>query len=398
MDMRKMGGVVVLALGFALSDGAAAAPWLDLPGLGQGCDGSIRALAALPDGRIALGGSFSRCGTTATANVAIWDPASGAFSALGSGLSGGGEPMVAGASALLAHGGLLYVGGAFAQAGGVAVRNLARFDPATGAWSPLGAPAANGVEGEVLALAAVGGDLYAGGAFERAGGQAARNLARFTIATQAWSIPPATPSGLVRALAVDGGALYAAGDFRRIGGAAIAHVGRFDPASQAWTALGAGVDGSVSALAVDGGVLYAGGAFRAAGGAPANLVAAWDGTQWRPLGGATDEGLRGGPLYLRTVHALAVTSDEVLAGGDHLRAGARTASRIARFDRRTQAWSALGSAPAEGLDAAGRALVVSARVAYVGGGFRRAGGSARSGLAALAVLDGMFRDGFEAPP
>jgi len=378
--------------------GGTTAPWLELPGLAQGCEGSIRALAALPDGRIALGGTFSRCGTTDAAHIATWDPATGAFAALGGGVSAGGEPIVVGVSALLAIDGVLYAGGAFAQAGGVAVCNIARFDLAGGTWSPLGSAGAEGVEGEVLALAASGGDLYVGGAFARAGGQSARNLARFAIATQAWSRPPATPSGDVRALQVDGGMLYAGGDFQRIGNAAIAHLARLDLATQAWSALGAGVDGSVRALALDRGVLFAGGAFRTAGGAPATLVAAWDGAGWRALGSGSGEGLRGGPLFLRTVNALAATEGEVLASGEHLRAGARTASRIARFDRRAQAWSALGSGPTDGLDAAGNAIVVASRVAYVGGGFRRAGGSARGGLAATVMPDALFGDGFEPPP
>lgn len=382
----------------AAPQGGSAAPWLDLPGLAQGCDGSVRALAALPDGRIALGGTFTRCGTTDAARVAIWSPATGAYAALGSGVSAGDEPVVAGVSALLVDGGQLYVGGAFAQAGGVDARNLARFDPGSGTWSALGTPGAQGVEGEVLALAAGAGTLYVGGAFVRAGGQPATNLARFVIGTQSWSTLPSTPIGAVRALLFDAGVLYAGGDFQRIGTPTIAYLGRFDPATSTWSGLGTGVDGSVRALAAEGGVLYAGGAFRSAGGAPATLVAAWDGAAWSALGSGSGEGLRGGPLLLRTVNALAVAGGEVLASGDHLRAGARTASRIARFERRTRSWSALGGPAAEGLDAAGQALLVSARVAYVGGGFRSAGGAARGGLAALVAPDTLFRDGFEPAP
>src|SRR5687767_11535222 len=62
---------------------------------------------------------------------------------------------------------LLVVGGAFSVAGTVAASNIAVWDPATGVWSPVG----SGTSGNVVALAALpNGDLVAGGEFTSAGG------------------------------------------------------------------------------------------------------------------------------------------------------------------------------------------------------------------------------------
>ena len=47
----------------------------------------ISALASLADGRLAVGGYFSAAGGAASPHLAIWDPAAGTFSTLGSGLA-----------------------------------------------------------------------------------------------------------------------------------------------------------------------------------------------------------------------------------------------------------------------------------------------------------------------
>ncbi len=76
----------------------------------------------------------------------------------------------------LSHDGNLYVGGYFTTAGGVNANNIARWDPATSSWSPLG----NGMNGIVYALALDdAGNLYAGGEFTTAGGVSANKIARW---------------------------------------------------------------------------------------------------------------------------------------------------------------------------------------------------------------------------
>jgi hypothetical protein len=89
--------------------------------------------------------------------------------------------------------------------------------------------------------------------------------------------------------------------------------------------LGSGISGgnyTVEALAVSGNDLYAGGDFVTAGGVSANCIAKWDGSAWSALGSEV--------RY--SVNALAVSGTNLYAGEGF---------SIAKWDG--SAWSALGS-------------------------------------------------------
>jgi len=74
----------------------------------------------------------------------------------------------------------LVVGGSFTLAGNVLANNIATYNPATGAWSALG----TGMDGGVRALTTLpNGDLVAGGGFTTAGNQVSVYLARYTFGT-----------------------------------------------------------------------------------------------------------------------------------------------------------------------------------------------------------------------
>lgn len=380
--------------------GAASAPWLDLPGLPAGCDGIVRSLHALADGRIVVGGTFSSCGGVAAANIATWQPATGAFAPLGAGVGAGSAPVIPAVSALAVIGDGLFVGGSFAEAGGVAASNIARYDLVAGTWSALAGPSAEGISGDVLALAAVGTALYVGGNFEQVAGGAARHLARFDADSGTWSALAGRPNAPVRALASAGTLLFAGGEFSIAGSVGASRVARLDTTTGTWSALGAGVDGTVHAIALHGDTVFVGGEFRAAGGVPANLVAAYatGGGAWSALARSGGQGLDGGSIFLRRVRALAVAEGELLATGDFTVADRDIARHLARVDPRTRAWQPVGAAAAEGMDGPGLAIAVAGRQAFVGGGFRRAGGAPRGGLAALYAPEGLFADGFEVVP
>jgi len=90
-----------------------------------------------------------------------------------------------------------------------------------------------------------------------------------------------------------------------------------------WSPLGSGLGpGSVYALAVSGNDLYAGGWFRTAGGSPATNIAKWDGTSWSALGSGMNV----------FVGALAVSGSDLYAGGEFRTAGGSPANRIAKWD------------------------------------------------------------------
>jgi N-acetylneuraminic acid mutarotase len=408
-------------------------------GANNGVSGSVNALAIDGQGRVYVGGRFPQAGEVSANNVARFDPQANSWSALGTGSSNGvsvRSPIspALGVSALAVDGqGRVYVGGRFAEAGGVSASSVARFNPATNSWSALGTGGGSGTNDIVRALAVDGqGRVYVGGLFTQAGGVSANSVARFDPATNSWStlgtganngvtitilgIPglPLPPDfvlpGIVGALAVDGqGNVYVGGFFTRAGGVSANSVARFNPATNSWSALGTGssngVSGSrnpilpipsVSALAVDGqGRVYVGGDFTEAGGVSARSVARFNPAtnSWSALGTGANNGVSGDetPLSGPSVSALAVDGQgRVYVGGRFTRAGEVSANRVARFDPQANSWSALGTGanngisgdetPFSGPSVSALAVDGQGRV-YVGGRFTSAGGVSANSVA-----------------
>ena len=337
--------------------------------LGSGMNGSVHALA-MSGGNLFAGGFFTTAGGITASNIARWNGST--WAALGSGIAG--VPFgVVPVSALAASGNNVYAGGTFTRAGGVAATNIAKWNGSS--WSALGLGLNGGLFfGEwssVSVLATSGSDVYAGGAFTRAGGVAATNIAKWNGSS--WSalgsgtfrpltlavsgsnlfaggqfIPPIFPAfriarwngsswsalnpgmnNTVSALAVVGNDVYAGGSFTTIGGGTNAnYVARWN--GNSWSALGSGMNGTVSALAVSGSGLYAAGYFTTAGGIPARKIASWNGTDWSALG----SGINGSGVI-----ALAVLGTDLYAGGFFTNAGGTAAHGIAKWNGST--WSAL---------------------------------------------------------
>ncbi len=294
-----------------------------------------------PDGpgpmtaRLVVGGWFTVAGRVLANNIAVYDPATGEWSALGSGMS---ERVYA--LAVLPNGDLV-AGGSFTTAGGVSVNRIARWNGLS--WSALG----SGVEGQsntaVYALTVLpNGDLVAGGWFTSAGGVPANRIARWDGSS--WSTLGSGMNGTVRALTVlPNGDLVAGGLFTSAGGVPANRVARWNGSS--WSALGSGVSmeglyfADVYALAVlPNGDLVAGGNFTTAGGVPANRVARWNGSSWSALG----SGVEGQGQSSTNVFALAVLPNgDLVAGGRFTSAGGVPANNIARWNG--SLWSAMGS-------------------------------------------------------
>lgn len=175
----------------------------------------------------------------------------------------------------------IYVGGDFLNFNNIAAADyIARYNKSTGAWSALG----SGTDGAILALT-IGpdGSLYAGGGFANAGGGAAANIAKWN--GSAWSALGAGVDNNVYALAFGmNGKLYATGAFSNAGGGAAAYIASWDGA--AWAALGSGLGATGRALAVAPNYVYVGGTFTTAGGSGANRAARWDyvNSAWSALG------------------------------------------------------------------------------------------------------------------
>jgi hypothetical protein len=129
----------------------------------------------------------------------------------------------------------------------------------------------------VSSIVAIGSNVYAAGDFTKASGLEVKNLARWD--GKSWADiggAQSTWPGLasIVALAELGGDLFAAGTFVQVGGVAATNIGRFDGSS--WSPLGSGISGGrVMALASGNGKLYAGGDFTSAGGTASSYFAIW---------------------------------------------------------------------------------------------------------------------------
>lgn len=190
----------------------------------------------------------------------------------------------------------LFAGGSFYSMGGARIRALAKWDGSS--WSELGA----GVVAVVLSLHVADdpatGDrsLFVGGHMAQAGGIPVSSIAR-------WDGDNWFPLGLglndaVHAIASfddgSGTAIYAAGEFTASGADPLMFIARWD--GDEWTSVGGGVNDQIRSLLVfddgSGPALYAGGLFTMAGGKPAHRIARWDGRTWTPVGPGAESAVR----------------------------------------------------------------------------------------------------------
>ena len=298
--------------------------------------------------------------------------------------------------ALAVHNGVVYAGGEFTEANGVARAGLAAFDADSGALDPDWNP---GADGRVYALAVSADTVYAGGAFNNAGGVERNHLAAFDAAgvgDGSGTVDPIwnpAPTNTVFALIAEADRVYAGGSFHSIGGesrtrlAALEASGEGDGTGVAipgWNPEISG--GAVLVLAMEFGVLYAGGLFTSVDGDGRMRVAAFDAAS-----GALDPDWA--PQVDGRVDALAVGMDKVFVGGDFTIPGDVQRSHLAVFD---SAWfgdgtGALIEDTAPGASGPVLALDVFDNRLYVGGEFSNAGGIQRERLVAFNAQSGVLR-------
>jgi hypothetical protein len=336
-----------------------------------------------------IGGRFDTAGGVTVNNIARWNGTE--WSAVGGGVSGGSATVLSLAAGRAGTTGFaLYVGGSFTSAGGVVANNIARWDGTS--WSALGT-GTSGNGGWVRAIRSYtpsgfgpGPMIYAGGDFTNAGGVAVNFIARWN--GTAWSALGTTvgTSGGVFAMTEYNGNLVVGGAFPTAGMVTCNFIANWN--GTAWSAIGPiaspGVNSTVRALLVDGGALYVGGSFTSAGGMPANRIAKWSGSSWSALGTGTSGAVR----------ALAVFDDEcgraIYAGGDFLTAGGVTTNFIARYVGGT--WKGVGGGMLSTVRALQPYFTNSVTALYAGGDFTTAGGIPSNYFAKYQAND-LDRDG-----
>jgi hypothetical protein len=220
----------------------------------------------------------------------------------------------------------------------------------------FGPPGANG---NVYAIAVRGRELFVGGRFTAIGNAVARNIARWNSMTKDWS---EIGGGLGRDVHVitigDSGEVYAGGYFAASGNNGF--VARWDTVNNIFTFLGKqGVIGSsantngaptadVTAIAASGDDLYVGGWFQQVDNIPVTNIARWNRrtNRWSAMPGAVPG----------TIAAIAIRGKDVYVGGT---------GGIAVWDTTTKKWSKLGSGVAGSVST----IVIRGNDLYAGGGF-----------------------------
>lgn len=256
-----------------------------------GTPGWVFALAWGPDGKLYIGGSFAGWNGTAGAAsidyIGCWDPLTDTWAQVGAaGDLNGHVYALAFDSA-----GLLHVGGAFSNAGGVGAADFLATHDGT-SWAAVGVPGfAVGREIRDIAWDS-DGNLYVVGDFENwAGVAAADYLAMWNgVVWAGVGTPLAGTAAITKVYAIvinSSNQLFVGGEFLNWADIANAdHIAQYNT-TDGWTALGTLVlDGHLRALALRPGdeVLHLGGRFTTFGGTTLSAIGLWTGYNFEPLG------------------------------------------------------------------------------------------------------------------
>lgn len=275
------------------------------------------------------GASLSVQQSIANANRVAIRSASGVWSAIGTGGSGGGVYAI-----VRGNNGIFYIGGAFTSFNGVAnTLAIVQYDPSSGTISAMGSGAGAGAVRDLLV--APNGDIWAVGSFTNMGGIAAADfVARWDgsawnavgtppVAANQTTVAPSTfgatgsfyypsgPSSTVRTwngsawstlgtvagsgaavnciLRLPNGDLLIGGDFTSVNAVSATNVARYSISAGAWQAVSGTISEVVNVFALaPNGIVYAG---TGVGGSPTlSALWAWNGSSWTrqnnvPIGG-----------------------------------------------------------------------------------------------------------------
>ncbi len=219
----------------------------------------------------------------------------------------------------------LFVGGLFTRVGGIDALHVARWNGER--WFALD----SGINGPNVTVEALdvssSGNVYAVGNFADAGGVAVDSIARWNVATEQWTALATNVNGSVDAVVAvpgsNGDTVYVGGTFTSIDGVSANRIARWSNGT--WSALAdglAGTNAQVFALAFNpsnSAQIVAGGVFTSANGLAANNIALWDGNVWQSLGTAANNGVNGRVRFVDFR-----SSNFVVVGGGFTSAGVVT--------------------------------------------------------------------------
>jgi hypothetical protein len=264
-------------------------------------------------GKLFVAGNFTRAGDVYAMNIAELDPEDLTWKMLDDGNTNmgihDGQIM-----ALEQHGDTLYAGGDFTVAGGVVARGIAMWNG--NEWQPLGTGTAglNGINGQVNTLLFQDNNLFAGGYFSMAGGEAAFHIARWD-GTKWWPMGIGVggiPGAEVRAIAKKDNYVYVAGYFSMTGDAEnyelpVNSIARFNLTTNRWETLGRGIEvtqgvpGRVYDLEWHGDTLFVVGEFYNADGMFSENVAALVNDKWVNPDSKHSYGIHGKVMKVKSI-------------------------------------------------------------------------------------------------
>ena len=289
------------------------------------CNGVVNAILIDGNQNVYVAGAFTNIGGVATQGVAVWNPNTQAWSALGSGLTGGNGVALAQDAA-----GAIYVAGTFTGAGGAGnTQQLAKWTPSTSTWSSIhpAGPPTGGTTINALAFDNVG-NLFAGGDFTAINAVAAARIAYMTPAGT-WTAMGTGCNAAVRAITNLPGTniMYIGGDFTTAGG--VANASYITYWNGSFVALSAGTVGNVYAIEIaPNGDVYIGGTFATqASVAACKHVARWNGAGWFGVGNGVDGTIVKALLFL--------PNGLLYVGGDFTTIGTLAAVQLAIWNGST---------------------------------------------------------------
>lgn len=143
--------------------------------------------------------------------------------------------------------GLVYVGGGFSTIGGVSANNVAVYNPTTKLWSALG----TGINGSIRAIAIDASDnVYFGGIFSSAGGSTSNGIARWNVSSSTWSQIGGPDFSFVLSIKINpyNSNVYVGGIFTQIGPASTSanYMAIYNPGTNTWSQFSGGTDSPVT--------------------------------------------------------------------------------------------------------------------------------------------------------
>lgn len=273
----------------------------------------------------------------------------------------------------------LYVGGDYYSIGGRTMNRIAKINNITGVVDTNWNPNANSF---VNSIVINNNDLYAGGIFTTMGGLTRNRLAKINKTTGSvdtmWN-PNANNE--VYDLVLNSNNLYVAGNFTTIGGQTRNYIAKINnttgDADATWNPNS---NGPVLSIATDGSDIYAGGAFSNIGSLSRNNIAKLNNTN-----GDADAAWDANANSF--VYSIAVSGSDIYAGGNFNSIGGQSRSKIAKLNNTSGAadltWNANVNNTGYVL-----AITVSGSDVYVGGDFTNIGGFPRNYIARLSNVTG----------